>query len=157
MSSLAAAGRGAAGAPEDEMSMELIVGRIRNVDHAPEFDIVRSVGLIERFPDEYRSVALGFHHRFVNPGAWVVMTTSRDQPRGRAYQTFMSDHSSVGYRGLMDVWRMGLQATANGLDARRAGVTRAHDGLRCEVRGAARGLPARPPGARPKKYVDATN
>ena len=49
----------------------------------------------------------------------------------------MSDRLNFGYRELMDVWQMGLYATENGFDIRRAGVIKAHNGLITKVRRAA--------------------
>ena len=115
--------------------MEYVVADIRDLDYGAEFDIVLSVGLIEHFPDEYKSLALDFHRRFVKPGGWVVMTTPRDQMRSRAYYSIMRDRLNFGYRELMDVWQMGLYATENGFDIQRAGVIKAHNGLLCKVRG----------------------
>jgi hypothetical protein len=119
----------------DEMSMEFVVADIRDLDYGAEFDVVLSVGLIEHFPDEYKPLAFEFHRRFVKPGGWIVMTTPRDQLRSRAYYNIMSDRLNFGYRELMDVWQMGLYATENGLDVRRAGVIKAHNGLIARVRG----------------------
>lgn len=120
----------------DEMSMEFVVADIRDLDYRAEFDIVLSVGLIEHFPDEYKPLAFELHRRFVKPGGWIVMTTPRDQLRSRAYYNLMSDRLNFGYRELMDVWQMGLYATENGLDVRRAGVIKAHNGLVGKVRSA---------------------
>lgn len=120
----------------DEMSMEFVVADIRDLDYGAEFDIVLSVGLIEHFPDEYKPLAFELHRRFVKPGGWIVMTTPRDQLRSRAYYNLMSDRLNFGYRELMDVWQMGLYATENGLDVRRAGVIKAHNGLIGKVRSA---------------------
>jgi hypothetical protein len=64
------------------------------------------------------------------------MTTPRDQLRSRAYYTVMADRLNFGYRELMDVWQMGLYAHENGLDIRRAGVIKAHNGLLARVRAA---------------------
>jgi hypothetical protein len=121
----------------DQMSIDFEVRDIRDLDYGPEFDVVLSVGLIEHFPDEYKPLALDFHRRFVKPGGWVVMTTPRNQLRSRAYYNIMSDRLNFGYRELMDVWQMGLYATENGFDIRRAGVIKAHNGLLCKVRRAA--------------------
>ena len=75
-----------------------------------------------------------FHTGAGKPGGWVVMTTPRDQTRSRAYYSIMSDRLNFGYRELMDVWQMGLYATENGFDIRRAGVIKAHNGLITKVR-----------------------
>jgi Methyltransferase domain len=119
---------------KDQMSIDFEVRDIRELDLAPAFDIVLSVGLIEHFPDEYKPLALDFHRRFVKPGGWVIMTTPRNQLRSRVYYDVMSDRLNFGYRELMDVWQMGLYATENGFDIRRAGVIKAHNGLITRVR-----------------------
>ena len=62
------------------------------------------------------------------------MTTPRNQLRSRVYYNVMSDRLNFGYRELMDVWQMGLYATENGFDVRRAGVIKAHNGIVCRVR-----------------------
>lgn len=121
---------------KDELSMEFVVSDMRHLDYGPEFDVVLSVGLIEHFPDEYKPLAFEFHRRFVKPGGWIVMTTPRDQLRSRAYYNIMADRLNFGYRELMNVWQMALYATENGLDVRRAGVIKAHNGLVAKVRAA---------------------
>jgi cyclopropane fatty-acyl-phospholipid synthase-like methyltransferase len=118
------------------MAIDYVVEDIRNLDYGAEFDIVLSVGLIEHFPDAYKPLCFDFHRRFVKPGGWVVMTTPRDQVRSRAYYSIMADRLNFGYRELMDVWQMGLYATENGFDIRRAGVIKAHNGLITKVRAA---------------------
>ena len=65
------------------------------------------------------------------------MTTPRNQLRSRTYYHLMSDRLNFGYRELMDVWQMGLYAHENGLDVRRAGVIKAHNGLVTKMRRAA--------------------
>ena len=121
----------------DQMRMEFVVADIRDLDYGPEFDLVLSVGLLEHFPDAYKPLCLDFHRRFVKPGGWVVMTTPRDQARSRAYYHVMHDRLNFGYRELMTVAQMGLYAHENGLDVRRAGVIKAHNGLVAKVRRAA--------------------
>jgi hypothetical protein len=121
---------------KSQMDIDYVVEDIRNLTYGAEFDIVLSVGLIEHFPDEYKPLCFDFHRRFVRPGGWVVMTTPRDQLRSRAYYSIMSDRLNFGYRELMDVWQMGLYATENGFDIRRAGVIKAHNGLITKVRAA---------------------
>ena len=122
---------------KDELRVDFEVKDIRDLDYGPVFDVVLSVGLVEHFPDAYKPLAFDFHRRFVRPGGWVLMTTPRDQPRSRAYYHLMRDRLNFGYRELMDVWQMGLYAHENGLDVRRAGVIKAHNGLVCQVRRAA--------------------
>lgn len=122
---------------KEELSMEFVVADIRDLDFGAEFDVVLSVGLVEHFPDAYKPLCFDFHRRFVKPGGWVVMTTPRDQLRSRAYYHVMRDRLNFGYRELMDVWQMGLYAHENGLDIRRAGVIKAHNGLVTKVRRAA--------------------
>ena len=122
---------------KDELSVDFEVKDIRDLDYGAEFDVVLSGGPIEHFPDEYKGVVFDFHRRFVKPGGWVLMTTPRNQLRSRAYYHLMSDRLNFGYRELMDVWQMGLYAHENGLDIRRAGVIKAHNGLVAKVRRAA--------------------
>jgi hypothetical protein len=122
---------------KEQMDIDFEVRDIRDLDHAPAFDVVLSVGLIEHFPDEYKPLAFDFHRRFVKPGGYVLMTTPRDQARSRAYYHLMRDRLNFGYRELMDVWQMGLYAHENGLDILRAGVIKAHNGLVTRVRRAA--------------------
>lgn len=122
---------------KSQMNIDYVVEDIRNLTYGAEFDIVLSVGLIEHFPDEYKPLCFDFHRRFVKPNGWVVMTTPRDQARSRAYYSIMADRLNFGYRELMDVWQMGLYATENGFDIKRAGVIKAHNGLITKVRAAA--------------------
>jgi hypothetical protein len=122
---------------KSQMDVDYVVSDIRDLTYGPEFDVVISVGLIEHFPDEYKPLCFDFHRRFVKPGGWVIMTTPRDQLRSRAYYSIMADRLNFGYRELMNVWQMGLYATENGFDVRRAGVIKAHNGLITKVRAAA--------------------
>ena len=120
-----------------QMDIDYVVSDVRDLTYGAEFDVVLSVGLIEHFPDAYKPLCFDFHRRFVRPGGWVIMTTPRDQLRSRAYYNIMRDRLNFGYRELMDVWQMGLYATENGFDIRRAGVIKAHNGLLTKVRAAA--------------------
>jgi len=119
---------------KSQMDVDYVVSDIRDLAYGPEFDVVLSVGLIEHFPDAYKPLCFDLHRRFVKPGGWVILTTPRDQARSRVYYSLMSDRLNFGYRELMDVWQMGLYATENGLDVRRAGVIKAHNGLITKVR-----------------------
>ena len=98
------------------------------------FDVVVSIGLIEHFDDPHKAECFDWHRQFVKPGGWVVMTTPRNQWRGRAFYSVMADYMNFGYRELMDVWQMGRYAHDAGFDIRRAGVIKAHNGLLCKVR-----------------------
>jgi hypothetical protein len=118
----------------EEMPIDFEVRDIRDLDYGPVFDVVVSIGLVEHFPDDHKAEAFEFHRRFVKPGGWVVITCPRDQWRSRAFYSVMSDIMNYGYRELMDVWQLGLYAHENGLDIRRAGVIKAHNGLLCKVR-----------------------
>ena len=119
---------------KSQMDIDYVVSDIRDLTYGPEFDVVISVGLIEHFPDAYKPLAFDFHRRFVKPNGTVIMTTPRDQLRSRAYYNIMRDRLNFGYRELMNVWQMGLYATENGFDIRRAGVIKAHNGLITKVR-----------------------
>jgi SAM-dependent methyltransferase len=118
----------------DEMDIDFEVEDIRNLRYGAEFDIVVSIGLVEHFPDSHKAEVFEFHRRFLKPGGTVIMTTPRDQLRSRAWYYVMSDALNYGYRELMTVDQMGLYATDNGFDVRRAGVIKAHNGLICTVR-----------------------
>ncbi|MEO6066479.1 MAG: hypothetical protein ABIQ41_00690 [Gemmatimonadales bacterium] len=64
----------------------------------------------------------------------TIITTPRDQWRGRAFYTVMADIMNFGYRELMTIEQLGLYAWENGFDVRRAGVIKAHNGLVCRSR-----------------------
>jgi hypothetical protein len=113
----------------DEMPIEFVVSDIRALTYGPEFDVVVSIGLLEHFPDAHKAECIAMHRKFLKPGGYVVMTTPRDQLRSRAFYNVMSDFMNHGYRELMDVRQMGLYCQQNGLDIRRAGVIKAHNGL----------------------------
>jgi SAM-dependent methyltransferase len=118
----------------DEMPIEFVVADIRALDYGPEFDVVVSIGLLEHFPDAHKAECIAMHRRFLRPGGYVVMTTPRNQFRSRAFYNVMSDFMNHGYRELMDVRQMGLYCHENGLDIRRAGVIKAHNGLVMKLR-----------------------
>lgn len=119
---------------KEEMDIVFEVADIRDLRYGQEFDVVVSVGLVEHFPDEHKAEAFEFHRRFVKPGGWVILTTPRDQLRSRAFYHIMADWMNYGYRELMDVRQLGLYATEHGLDVRRAGYIKAHNGVVCKVR-----------------------
>jgi SAM-dependent methyltransferase len=115
----------------EDMSIDFEVADIRSLAYGKAFDIVLSVGLIEHFPDEYKPEAFELHRRFLRPGGVAIITTPRDQIRGRAFYRIMADYMNYGYRELMRVEQLGLYAHENGLNVRRAGYIKAHNGLVC--------------------------
>jgi len=117
-----------------DFNIDFEVADIRELKYGQEFDIVVSIGLIEHFPDKYKSVAFDFHRRFLKPGGYAILTTPRNQLRSRAFYTIMSDYMNYGYRELMDIYQMGLYARENGFEILRAGYIKAHNGLICHVR-----------------------
>lgn len=118
----------------DEMHIDFVVSDIRDLPYGPEFDLVVSVGLVEHFDDAHKPEAFAWHRQYLKPGGWAIMTTPRDQLRGRAFYTIMADLMNYGYRELMTVEQLGLYATENGFDVRRAGVIKAHNGIVCRAR-----------------------
>ncbi len=115
----------------EDMAIDFEVADIRSLRYGKEFDIVLSVGLIEHFPDAHKHEAFELHRRFLKPGGVAIITTPRDQIRGRAFYTIMADYMNYGYRELMHVEQLGLYAHENGLNVRRAGYIKAHNGLIC--------------------------
>jgi SAM-dependent methyltransferase len=115
----------------ENMAIDFEVADIRSLTYGRAFDIVLSVGLIEHFPDEYKHEAFELHRRFLKPGGVAIITTPRDQIRGRAFYTIMADYMNYGYRELMRVEQLGLYAHEHGLNVRRAGYIKAHNGLVC--------------------------
>lgn len=118
----------------EEMDIHFEVSDIRALKYGPEFDLVVSVGLVEHFPDALKAEAFEWHRKFLKPGGTCIITTPRDQWRGRAFYTVMSDIMNFGYRELMTIEQLGLYAYENGLEIRRAGVIKAHNGLICRSR-----------------------
>jgi SAM-dependent methyltransferase len=116
----------------ENMAIDFEVADIRSLTYGRAFDIVLSVGLIEHFPDEYKHEAFELHRRFLKPGGVAIITTPRDQIRGRAFYTIMADYMNYGYRELMRVEQLGLYAHEHGLNVRRAGYIKAHNGLICQ-------------------------
>jgi SAM-dependent methyltransferase len=117
----------------ENLAIDFEVADIRSLTYGREFDIVLSVGLIEHFPDEYKHEAFELHRRFLKPGGVAIITTPRDQLRGRAFYTIMADYMNYGYRELMRVEQLGLYAHEHGLNVRRAGYIKAHNGLVCTL------------------------
>ncbi len=113
----------------EEMTIDYDVADIRDLRYGNEFDIVLSVGLIEHFPDEHKSLALEMHRRFLRPGGYAVLTTPRNQLKSRAFYNVMSEIMNYGYRELMDVHQMGRYVWESGFDILRAGVIKAHNGI----------------------------
>jgi hypothetical protein len=118
----------------EEMDLTYEVSDIRDLRYGAEFDIVLSVGLLEHFPDEHKPLAFEMHRRFLRPGGWAVMTTPRNQLRGRLFYDVMSDLMNYGYRELMDLRQFGRYAWENGFDVVRAGFIKAHNGLVARAR-----------------------
>lgn len=119
---------------KSQMSMDFEVADIRDLAYGPEFDIVVSIGLVEHFPDAFKAEAFAFHRRFLKPGGYAIITTPRDQARGRAFYYAMANIMNYGYRELMTVEQLGRYAWENGFEILRAGVIKAHNGLVCRVR-----------------------
>lgn len=118
----------------EEMPIDFDVADARDLPYGAEFDVVVSVGLVEHFPDEHKAEAFSWHRKFLKPGGWAILTTPRDQWRGRAFYSIMADWMNYGYRELMTIDQLGLYAWENGLDIRRAGVIKAHNGIICKAR-----------------------
>jgi hypothetical protein len=118
----------------DQMRLEFLVSDIRDLPFGAEFDLVVSVGLVEHFPDEHKAEAFDFHRRFLKRGGCAILTTPRDQVRGRAFYTLMADWMNYGYRELMTVRQLGLYAWEHGFEVLRAGVIKAHNGIVCRPR-----------------------
>lgn len=118
----------------DEMEIDYQVADIRDLSYGKEFDIVVSIGLVEHFPDEHKPLAFEFHRRFVKPGGYVIVTTPRNQLRGRAFYTILSDYMNYGYRELMDTRQLALYAHENGFEILRAGYIKAHNAIVCRER-----------------------
>ncbi|MCU0619885.1 MAG: class I SAM-dependent methyltransferase [Gemmatimonadales bacterium] len=118
----------------DEMHLDYEVSDIRDLRYGREFDIVLSVGLLEHFPDAHKPLAFEMHRRFLRPGGYALMTTPRDQLRGRLFYDVMADVMNFGYRELMDLRHLGRYAWENGFEILRAGHIKAHNGLVARAR-----------------------
>ncbi|MFL5577263.1 MAG: methyltransferase domain-containing protein [Gemmatimonadaceae bacterium] len=118
----------------EEMAIDYEIADIRDLHYGREFDVVVSIGLVEHFPDEHKPTAFEFHRRFLRPGGYAILTTPRDQLRGRAFYTVMADYMNYGYRELMTARQLGLYAYENGMSVLRAGVIKAHNGVVCGMR-----------------------
>ena len=118
----------------DEMPIHYEVADIRDLPFGREFDVVVSIGLVEHFPDEHKPTAFDFHRRFLKPGGYAIITTPRNQIRGRAFYSILSDYMNYGYRELMDTRQLALYAHENGFDILRAGYIKAHNALLCRER-----------------------
>ena len=118
----------------EQMDIDFEVADIRDLRYGREFDVVVSIGLVEHFPDAHKPEAFEFHRRFLKPGGYAIITTPRDQARGRAFYRVMADIMNYGYRELMTIDQLGLYAWENGFRIERAGVIKAHNGLICRVR-----------------------
>jgi SAM-dependent methyltransferase len=118
----------------EAMAIDFEVADIRSLTYGREFDVVLSVGLIEHFPDAHKAEAFELHRRFLKPGGVAIITTPRNQLGGRVFYTIMADYMNYGYRELMTIQQLGLYAHENGLDIRRAGFIKAHNGLICGAR-----------------------
>ena len=90
--------------------------------------------VIVRWVDDHKAEAFDWHRKFLKPGGTCIITTPRDQWRGRAFYTVMADIMNFGYRELMTVEQLGLYAYENGFNIERAGVIKAHNGLICRPR-----------------------
>jgi cyclopropane fatty-acyl-phospholipid synthase-like methyltransferase len=126
------------GAPKvwyrEQMNIDFEVADIRDLKYGREFDVVLSVGLLEHFPDQYKPLCLEMHRRFLKPGGTILMTTPRLQRQSRLFYTLFADIMNFAYRELMDVTHLGLYAYENGLEIRRHGRIKAHNGIVCRER-----------------------
>ena len=118
----------------EDMPIDYDVCDIRDLKYGKEFDLVVSIGLLEHFPDQYKSLALDMHRRFVKPGGYVIMTTPRLQMRSKLFYTVFADTMNFAYRELMDVTHLGLYAYESGFEILRHGRIKAHNGIIARVR-----------------------
>ncbi|MGM0863421.1 MAG: class I SAM-dependent methyltransferase [Bacillota bacterium] len=111
-----------------------IVDDIRHLSFGKEFDIVLSVGLLEHFPDEYKSEVVEWHRKFLKPKGYMVLTTPRAQLKSKIYYEVMSDVMNHTYRELMTIEQMGLYLYENGVDILQHGYIKVHNGIIAKVR-----------------------
>lgn len=111
-----------------------IVDDIRNLSYGKEFDIVLSVGLLEHFPDDYKSEVVEWHRKFLKPNGYMVLTTPRAQLKSKIYYEVMSDVMNHTYRELMTVEQMGLYLYENGVDILQHGYIKVHNGIIAKAR-----------------------
>ncbi|WP_059105679.1 class I SAM-dependent methyltransferase [Shouchella shacheensis] len=119
---------------KDDFSSEYLVEDIRTLTFGREFDIVISVGMLEHFPDELKPEVVEWHRKFLKPNGYIVMTTPRAQLRSKLYYELMADVMNHTYRELMTVEQMGLYLHENGLDIKRHGYIKVHNGVVAQVR-----------------------
>lgn len=112
-----------------DFNIEYIVQDIRSLPFGKEFDVVISVGLLEHFPDELKPEVIEWHRKFLKPSGYIVMTTPRSQLRSKIYYEIMSDVMNHTYRELMTVEQMGLYMYENGLNIKRHGYIKVHNGI----------------------------
>ncbi|WP_394138104.1 class I SAM-dependent methyltransferase [Cytobacillus oceanisediminis] len=112
-----------------DFNIEYLVQDIRTLPFGKEFDVVISVGLLEHFPDELKPEVIEWHRKFLKPSGYIVMTTPRSQLRSKIYYEIMSDVMNHTYRELMTVEQMGLYMYENGLNIKRHGYIKVHNGI----------------------------
>ncbi|MBB6448512.1 hypothetical protein HNR44_000461 [Geomicrobium halophilum] len=114
---------------KEDFHTTYLVEDIRNLSFGREFDIVLSVGMLEHFPDEMKPEVVGWHRKYLKPGGYIIMTTPRVQLRSKLYYEIMADVMNHTYRELMTVEQMGLYMYENGLDIKRHGYIKVHNGI----------------------------
>jgi hypothetical protein len=117
-----------------DMNLHYIVEDIRKLPFGKEFDIVVSVGLLEHFPDEYKSEVIEWHRKFLKPGGYVIATTPRSQLKSKLYYKITADVMNHTYRELMTVEQMGLYLFENGFNILRHGYIKVHNGIVAQER-----------------------
>lgn len=110
------------------------IADIRKLSFGQEFDIVLSVGLLEHFPDHLKDEVIEWHRKFLKPNGYIIMTTPRSQLRSKIYYEIMSDVMNHTYRELMTIEQMGLYLYDNGLDIRRHGYIKVHNGIVAQIK-----------------------
>jgi hypothetical protein len=111
-----------------------IVDDIRNLTFGKEFDIVLSVGMLEHFPDEYKSEVVEWHRKFLKPNGYMILTTPRAQLKSKLYYKIMADVMNHTYRELMTIEQMGLYLYENGVDIVKHGYIKVHNGVIAKMR-----------------------
>ncbi|MCA0148503.1 MULTISPECIES: methyltransferase domain-containing protein [Rossellomorea] len=111
-----------------------IVSDIRDLSFGREFDIVLSVGLLEHFPDDYKSEVIEWHRKFLKPNGYMVLTTPRAQLKSKVYYEVMADVMNHTYRELMTIEQMGLYLYENGADILQHGYIKVHNGIIAKIR-----------------------
>ena len=91
-----------------------VISLAEQAEHAGQYDLVYSVGLIEHFPD--KAAIMGAHCRLAAVGGLVLIYTPIDTPLNRRLTSMIPELENFGYRELLSPEELAEAVRCPGLE-----------------------------------------